>query len=57
MDFSKHGIFVERTLALVKPDAVNKADEIETIILKHGFTVLEVCLNFLLVFFYYLYVH
>ncbi|CAF4962734.1 unnamed protein product, partial [Rotaria magnacalcarata] len=41
MDFSKHGIFVERTLALVKPDAINKADEIETIILNHGFTVLE----------------
>ncbi|CAF0839638.1 unnamed protein product [Rotaria sp. Silwood1] len=41
MDISKHGILVERTLALVKPDAVNKADEIETIILKHGFTVLQ----------------
>jgi len=43
MDFNKHGIFVERTLALVKPDAVNKANEIETILLNHGFTVLQVC--------------
>jgi Nucleoside diphosphate kinase len=42
MDSSKHGIFVERTLALIKPDAVQKANEIETIILKHGFTVLQV---------------
>jgi nucleoside diphosphate kinase len=44
MDFSKHGIFVERTLALIKPDAVNKANEIETNLLNHGFTVLQVCL-------------
>ena len=42
MDSSKHGIFVERTLALIKPDAVHKANEIETVILKHGFTVLQV---------------
>lgn len=39
---TKHGIFVERTLALIKPDAVNKANEIETILLNHGFTVLQV---------------
>jgi hypothetical protein len=44
MDFNKHGIFVERTLALIKPDAVNKANDIETILLNHGFTVLQVCL-------------
>jgi hypothetical protein len=43
LDYSKHGIFVERTLALVKPDAINKANEIETILLNHGFTVLQVC--------------
>lgn len=43
MDFNKHGIFVERTLALVKPDAVNKANDIETILLNNGFTVLQVC--------------
>lgn len=39
---NKHGIFVERTLALIKPDAVNKANEIETILLNHGFAVLQV---------------
>jgi hypothetical protein len=43
MDYNKHGIFVERTLALIKPDVVNKANEIETILLNHGFTVLQVC--------------
>lgn len=53
MDISKHGIFVESTLALIKPDAVNKADEIETIILKHGFTILEVCLDFVLLLLFY----
>ena len=42
MDLSKQGIFVERTLALIKPDVVQKADEIETILLQHGFTVLHV---------------
>jgi hypothetical protein len=41
--FPKQGIFVERTLALVKPDAINKAHEIETILLKNGFTILQVC--------------
>lgn len=43
MELNKHGIFVERTLALIKPDAVNKANEIETILLNQGFTVLQVC--------------
>ncbi|CAF5024634.1 unnamed protein product [Rotaria sp. Silwood1] len=43
MDSNKHGIFVERTLALIKPDAVNRADEIETILLNHGFAILQVC--------------
>lgn len=42
MDFNRNGIFVERTLALIKPDAVNKANEIETILLNQGFTVLQV---------------
>jgi hypothetical protein len=45
MDVNKQGIFVERTLALIKPDAVNKANEIETVLLNHGFTVLQVCLS------------
>jgi hypothetical protein len=43
LDFPKQGIFVERTLAIVKPDAISKAHEIETNILKNGFTILQVC--------------
>lgn len=35
-------IFVERTLALIKPDAIHKADQIEDIILQAGFTILQV---------------
>lgn len=35
-------IFVERTLALIKPDAVHKTNEIEDIILQSGFTILQV---------------
>eukprot|EP00794_Sanderia_malayensis_P012866 gene12866-14191_t len=34
-------IHVEQTLAIIKPDAVDKTDEIEEIILKHGFSVLR----------------
>ncbi|XP_070545180.1 nucleoside diphosphate kinase homolog 5-like [Ptychodera flava] len=34
-------IFVERTLAIIKPDCVDKADEIEEIILRSGFTILQ----------------
>lgn len=34
-------IFAERTLALIKPDAVDKAPEIEDIILRSGFTILQ----------------
>ena len=37
---------VERTLAIVKPDALSKADEIEDIILRSGFTVHQVFLRF-----------
>ena len=36
------GVGVERTLALIKPDAVHKAEEIEELILKSGFTILQV---------------
>lgn len=36
-------IYVERTLAIIKPDAIDKAAEIENIILKSGFTILRVC--------------
>lgn len=35
-------IYVERTLAIIKPDAVHKAEEIEDIILRSGFAVLQV---------------
>lgn len=35
-------IYVERTLALIKPDAVHKAEEIEDIIRQSGFTVVQV---------------
>ncbi|XP_029020452.1 nucleoside diphosphate kinase homolog 5 [Betta splendens] len=34
-------IYVERTLALIKPDAIDKAEEIEDIILKSGFIILQ----------------
>ncbi len=38
-------IFVERTLALIKPDAIHKTDEIEDVILQSGFTILKVCIG------------
>ncbi|XP_041654125.1 nucleoside diphosphate kinase homolog 5 [Cheilinus undulatus] len=38
---SRPRIYVERTLALFKPNAVDKAEEIEDIILKSGFTILQ----------------
>ena len=35
-------IYLERTLAIVKPDAMNKVTEIEDIILRNGFSILQV---------------
>lgn len=35
-------IYVERTLAIIKPDVLHKADEIEDIILRSGFAILQV---------------
>ncbi|XP_078486510.1 uncharacterized protein LOC100177987 [Ciona intestinalis] len=35
-------IYTERTLAIVKPDAMDKVVEIEDIILRNGFTILQV---------------
>lgn len=35
-------IFVERTLALIKPDAVDKEEEIEDLILRSGFLIIQV---------------
>lgn len=34
-------IYVERTLAIIKPDAIHKAEEIEDIILRSGFAILQ----------------
>ena len=35
-------LHVERTLALIKPDVVHLAEEIEDVILRSGFTILQV---------------
>lgn len=35
-------IYVERTLAIVKPDAIHKFEEIKDIILRTGFSILSV---------------
>ncbi|KYO20345.1 hypothetical protein Y1Q_0010869 [Alligator mississippiensis] len=34
-------IYVERTLALIKPDVIDKEEEIEEIILRSGFTIVQ----------------
>ena len=48
MDENAHRrIYVERTLALIKPDAIHRSEEIEDVILKSGFTVLQVGSKFL----------
>lgn len=39
------GIYVERTLALIKPDAIDNADQIGDKILRSGFTILQVIIN------------
>ncbi|MED6277035.1 Guanine nucleotide-binding protein subunit beta-2-like 1 [Characodon lateralis] len=38
---SHHRIYVERTLAIIKPDAVHKSEEIEDVFLKSGFIILQ----------------
>ena len=38
-------INIEHTLAIVKPDAMHKAEEIEDILLKSGFTIINVRYN------------
>ena len=39
----KPTINIENSLLIIKPDAMHKAREIEDIILKSGFTVINVC--------------
>ncbi|KAM4732678.1 nucleoside diphosphate kinase homolog 5 [Anableps anableps] len=42
MDQDSHKrIYVERTLAIIKPDVVHKSEEIEDVILKSGFIILQ----------------
>ncbi|KAM9849761.1 nucleoside diphosphate kinase homolog 5 [Aulostomus maculatus] len=41
MDQTSGNIYVERTLAIIKPDAIEKSEEIEDIILKSGFAILQ----------------
>ncbi|XP_015256116.1 PREDICTED: nucleoside diphosphate kinase homolog 5-like [Cyprinodon variegatus] len=38
---SEQRIYVERTLAIIKPDAVQKSEEIEDVILRSGFIILQ----------------
>lgn len=38
---TSHGIPLERTFAMIKPDAIYKADEIMEIIEQHGFSILQ----------------
>lgn len=45
MDQSPSRIYLEQTLALIKPDVVHIADEIEGEILKSGFLILQVGSN------------
>lgn len=35
-------VHVEQTLAIIKPDAIDRANEIEEIILRGGFSILQV---------------
>lgn len=35
-------IYVEKTLAIIKPDIVDKEEEIQDIILRSGFTIVQV---------------
>lgn len=35
-------IYVERTLAIIKPDVIDKEEEIEDIVLRSGFHIIQV---------------
>ena len=41
IDISDIPIHIGRTLAIIKPDAINNRDEIEEIIQQHGFSILQ----------------
>uniref|UniRef100_A0A3B4TKP8 Nucleoside diphosphate kinase B n=1 Tax=Seriola dumerili TaxID=41447 RepID=A0A3B4TKP8_SERDU len=41
MDQSSSRIYVERTLAIIKPDAIHESEKIEDVILKSEFTILQ----------------
>lgn len=45
MDPSPSRIYLEQTLALIKPDVVHIADQIESEILQSGFLILQVGSN------------
>ena len=38
-------IIVETTLALIKPDAIDRSEEIEDIVLRSGFSILRVSIS------------
>ena len=45
---SCHVMPLERTFAMIKPDAIDKADKIMEIIEQHGFTILQVrCFSYI----------
>lgn len=44
-------IYVEKTLAIIKPDIVDKEEEIKDIILRSGFTIVQVTMDTMIVFF------
>ena len=46
----KPHIFVERTLAIIKPDAFHKSEEIEECILKNGFYITHVSYLYVFLF-------
>lgn len=53
-------IYVEKTLAIIKPDIVDKEEEIQDIILRSGFTIVQVTsghviMSFSLCSFFYVY--
>ena len=39
------GTVVERTIAIIKPDVIDRADEIIEVIKEKGFTILQVCVH------------